>query len=74
MSFSDFRHQIYMHRKSNAELLPFDPEIKRTLFRLKKAKAEYREMEDQNSDKFIEGHLDHNEMLGLREPILGDCW
>ena len=31
-------------------------------------------MEDQNSDRFNEGHLDHNEMPGLREPTLGDCW
>ena len=31
-------------------------------------------MEDQNSDRFSEGHSDHNEMPGLREPKLGDCW
>ena len=31
-------------------------------------------MEDQNSDRFSEGHSDHNEMPGLRELILGDCW
>ena len=63
-----------MHRESNAELLPFDPEIERTLFRLKKAKEKYTEIEDQNSDRFNEGHLDHNEMPGLRELTLGDCW
>ena len=32
------------------------------------------EIEDQNSDRFSEGLSDHNEMLGLREPTLGDCW
>ena len=31
-------------------------------------------MEDQNSDRFSEGHSDHNEIPGLREPTLGDCW
>ena len=30
-------------------------------------------MEDQNSDRFSEGHSDHNEMPGLKEPTLGDC-
>ena len=72
--FCDFRHKFCMHRKSNAELLPFNPKIERTLFRLKKAKADNAEMEDQNSDIFSEGNSDHNEMLGLREPTLGDCW
>ena len=31
-------------------------------------------MEDQNSDRFSEGHWDQNEMPGIREPTLGDCW
>ena len=31
-------------------------------------------MEDHNSDRFSEVHLDHNEIPGLREPTLGDCW
>ena len=31
-------------------------------------------MEDQNNDRFNEGHSDHNEMPGLREPTLGDYW
>ena len=30
-------------------------------------------MEYQNTDRFSEGHLDQNEMLGIREPTLGDC-
>ena len=51
-----------------------DLEIERTLFRRKKAKAANAEMEDQNSDKFSEGHSDHNEIPGHREPTLGDCW
>ena len=73
MLFFDFRHKIYMHRKSNTELLPFDYEIER-LFRLKKAKTEYTEMEDQNSGRFSEGQSDYNEMPGLKGPTLGDCW
>ena len=63
-----------MHRKSNVELFPFDPEIERTLFRRKKAKANNTKMEDHNSDKFNEGHVDHNEMPRLRELTLRDCW
>ena len=62
-----------MNRRSNSKLLSFDPEIERTLFRLKKINLVL-EMEDHNSDRFSEGHLDHNEMLGIREPTLGDCW
>ena len=30
-------------------------------------------MGDLNSDTLNEGHSDHNEMHGLREPTLGDC-
>ena len=67
-------YQSYMHRKSSVELLSFDPEIERTLFRRKKAKDDNAEMENQNSDRFNEGHSAHNDMLGLREPTLGDCW
>ena len=63
-----------MHCKSKAELLPFDPEIERKLFILKKAKANNTEMEDQNSDRFSECHSDHNEMPGLKESTLRDCW
>ena len=63
-----------MHRKSNAELLSLDPKIQRTLFRRKKTKAANSEMEDHNSDRFNEGHLDHNEIPGLKELTLGDCW
>ena len=70
MLFSDF----YMHRKSSTKLLSLDPEIERTLFRRKKVRADNIEMEDHNSNKFSEGHSDHNEMHGLREPTLGDCW
>ena len=44
-----------MHRRPNFELLPFDPEIERTLFRLKKIKADNTEMEDHNTDRFNEG-------------------
>ena len=72
--FSDFRYQSYMHRKSSAELFPLDHEIERTLFRRKKAKAANAKMEDHNSDRFSENHLDHNEIPGLRKLTLGDCW
>ena len=60
--------------KSGIELVPFDPEIERNLFRQKKAEAGNVEMEDQNNDRFSDGHSDHNEMLGFRESTLGDCW
>ena len=63
-----------MHRKSRVELLSFNHEIERTLFRRKKAKADNVEMEDHNSDRFSEGHSDNNDMPGLRESTLGDCW
>ena len=45
-----------MHRRSKSELLPFDPEIERTLFKLKMVKVDNIEMEDLNSDRFNEGH------------------
>ena len=63
-----------MHRRPDSELLSFDPEIERTLFRLKKIKANNIEMEDQNTDKFGEGQSYHNEMPGIRELTLGDYW
>ena len=31
-------------------------------------------MEDHNSDRFGEGRSDQNEILGIQEPTLGDCW
>ena len=63
-----------MHRKSSAELFPLDHEIERTLFKRNKAKAANAEMEDHNSDRFSENHLDHNEIPRHRELTLGDCW
>ena len=63
-----------MHKRPDSELLLFDPEIERTLFRFKKIKANNTEVEDQNTDIFNEGQLDHNGMPGIREPTLGDCW
>ena len=69
-----FKVQNFIHRRSNFELLPFDPEIERTLFRLKKVKVDTTNMEDQKSDRFSEGHSDQNEMPGIQEPMLGDCW
>ena len=72
--FSDFRYQFYMPRKSSIKLLPFDPKIERTLFRQKKVDAGNSEMEDQDSDRFSEGHSDHNKMSELTEPTLGDYW
>ena len=63
-----------MHRRSTSELLSFDLEIERTLFKLKKVKADNIRIEDQNSDRYSEGHSDQNEVPGTREPTLGDCW
>ena len=63
-----------MHRRSNFELLSFDPEIERTLFRLKNIKANNTKTEEQNTDRFNEGQSDHNEMPGIREPTLSDYW
>ena len=74
MLFVDFRYQICMHRRSNSELLSFDPKIERTLFRLKKIKVDNTEMEDQNIHRFNEGQSDENETLGIREPTLDDSW
>ena len=31
-------------------------------------------MEEQNSDRYSEGHSDQNELLERRELTLGDCW
>ena len=63
-----------MQRRPDSKLLSFDPKIERTLFRLKKIKADNIEMEDQNTKKFSEGQSNHNEMFGIRELTLGDYW
>ena len=31
-------------------------------------------MDDPNTNRFNEGHSNQNEMPGIREPTLGDCW
>ena len=62
-----------MHTRSNSELLHFDPEIERSLFKLKNIKADNTKMEDKNIHRFSEGQLDHNEMPGIRELTLGGC-
>ena len=62
-----------MHKRPDSELLSFDPEIEKTLFRLKKIKADNTEMEDQNTYIFHEGQSNHNEMPRIWEPTLGDC-
>ena len=69
----EFQIPNFMHIRSTSKLLPFDPEIERTLFKLKKVKADNIIMEDRNSDRYSEGHSDHNEVLGMRELIIGDC-
>ena len=51
-----------MHRRSTSKLLSFDPKIERTLFKLRKVRVYNFGMEDQHSDKYSEGHSDHNEM------------
>ena len=63
-----------MHRRSNSNLLSFDPEIERTLFKRKKVKVSKAKMDDPNTNIFSEGHSDQNEMPGIRELTLGDCW
>ena len=63
-----------MHRRLDFKLLSFDLEIERTLFKLKKIKADNIEIEDHNINIFSEGQSNHNEMLGIREPTLGDWW
>ena len=54
-----------MPRRSTYKLLSFDPEIERTLFKLRKVKVDNIGMEDQLSDRYSEGHSDQNEMLGM---------
>ena len=44
-----------MHKRPDYELLSFDPEIERMLFKLKKIKANNTKMEYQNTDRFSEG-------------------
>ena len=61
-----------MHRTSNSDLLPFDLEIEKTLFRRKKVKVDKIEMDDQNTNRYSEGHLDQNEIHERQEPTLGD--
>ena len=61
-----------MHRRPNSELLSIDPEIERTLFRLKKIKVDNTGMEEHNSDSFSEGQSNHHEMPGIQEPTLGN--
>ena len=63
-----------MPKKFSTELLPFNPETERTLFKRKKEKDDNTEMENHNSDRFSKSHSNHNEMLGLREPTHGNCW
>ena len=63
-----------MHRRPNSELLPFGLEIEWTLNKLKKSKVENIRMVDHNSDRYSEGQSDHNDMMGMREPTLVDCW
>ena len=50
----------FMHRSPTSKLLPLDPEIERTLSKLKRVKANTTIMEENNSDRYSEGHSDHN--------------
>ena len=65
-------------RRRNSDLLPFDPEIERTLKNQRRLNKQELNMDinqgDYNTDAYSEGHSDHNEMRNLREPTLGDCW
>ena len=52
-----------MHRRSISELLPFDPEIERTLFKNRKIKSGNIRMEEHNNDRYSEGHSHDDEVL-----------
>ena len=39
-----------------------------------KVKADKTKMNNQNTDRYSEGHSDQNEILERQEPTLGDCW
>ena len=51
--------------RSTSQLLSFDSKIKRTLFKLRKAKVDNIGTEDQHSDRYIEGNSYQNEMRGM---------
>ena len=63
--------------RRNSDLLPFDQEIERTLKNQRRSNRQELNMDgnqgDRNSNAYSEGHGDHNDMLNLREPTLGDC-
>ena len=63
-----------MHRRSTSELLSFDLEIERTLFRNRKMKSGNIRMEEQKTDRYSEGHSDQNEIPERKEPTLRDSW
>ena len=73
MLFFDFRYQLLCTKGPTLSYCRLIIEIKKTLFRLKKIKADNTEMEDQNTYIFNEGQSNHNEMPGIWEPTLGDC-
>ena len=31
-------------------------------------------MEEHNINRYSEGQSDHNDLQGMREPTIGDCW
>ena len=43
-----------MHRRLTSELLPFDPEIERTLSKLKRVKENNIVIEENNNDRYNE--------------------
>ena len=47
-----------MYKKSTSEFLPFDPELKKTLRKLKKSKVEQVRMKDIQNDKYSESNSD----------------
>ena len=63
-----------MPRRRDFDLVPLDPGINRNLRNLRKSKAKGVRMEDDHSDRCSEGHNDQNELLGMQEPTLRDCW
>ena len=65
-------------QRRNSDLLPFDPEIERTLKNQRRSNRHGLNMHenqvDHNSDAYSEGHNDHNAMSDLREPTFSNCW
>ena len=72
--FGDFRHPILCPEGLQLSYFCLIWKLKEHCLSLRKVKVYNIGMEDQHSDRYNEGHSDQNEIPGMREPILGDCW